>query len=232
MQILVQLSDCHMVVNGQFRGVDSCARLEAVISQLPADMDGIVITGDIANDGDQSAYQVFKEMMRPINQPIMAMVGNHDCEEVMKTVLSEYMCDTLDLSPWQVLRVNSVKNGAVSGWLSDDEKTRVKRVLAKKHDTFSLLALHHPPLSMQSDWNDKLSLENGQELLRLAQSSKAVRGVIWGHAHQANTFFQAGLNLYAAPSTALGYGADKRFGYRKIMLYDDGTMNTEVVWMN
>src|SRR5512145_2198058 len=49
----------------------------------------------------------------------------------------------------------------------------------------SLVLLHHPPVPMDSPSMDELGLLDGPELSALVARHPRIRGVAWGHAHQA-----------------------------------------------
>jgi Icc protein len=66
-----------------------------------------------------------------------------------------------------------------------------------------------------------------------------VRGVVWGHAHQALDLYRGPLRLMCTPSTCMqfrprttGFEIDDRPpGYRLIELHADGSLASEVIWL-
>jgi Icc protein len=66
-----------------------------------------------------------------------------------------------------------------------------------------------------------------------------VRGIAWGHAHQSLDVFRDATRLMCTPATCMqfkprnpGFLVDDRPpGYRVIDLHDDGSLATEVVWI-
>jgi Icc protein len=66
-----------------------------------------------------------------------------------------------------------------------------------------------------------------------------VRGVTWGHAHQALDLYRGPRRFMCAPSTCLQVPATRAghrgrrspAGYRVIDLHADGSLSSEVVWL-
>jgi Icc protein len=103
-----------------------------------------------------------------------------------------------------------------------------------------LVLVHHPPIVLDAAGMDVLRLADGDELLRTLARHSHVRGVAWGHAHQALDVLRAGeLRLMGTPATCMqfrprdpGFVVDDRPpGYRVIDLQDDGGIATEVAWL-
>jgi Icc protein len=67
-----------------------------------------------------------------------------------------------------------------------------------------------------------------------------VRGIVWGHVHQALEGERAGVRLLATPSTCAqfapgldDFAIDSRPpAYRMLELLPDGSIVTEVVWVD
>jgi Icc protein len=222
MKTIIQLSDCHIVNKGKVKGVDTHERLLNIINQLPKN-DGIIITGDLTHNGDHAAYKRFEKLIKTIKSPVFVMSGNHDNPNKLNQVLSDYTKE-LDLDKWQIIALDSVQKNKISGKI---KKTELKLTENK----FYLIALHHPPIPMESAWDDKLSLENPKVLWEMTKDKSQIKGVIWGHAHEEKRALQDSIELLSCPSTGFSFTNTKKHGYRKIELNDDGKINTEVVWM-
>ena len=46
---------------------------------------------------------------------------------------------------------------------------------------------------MESNWDDKLSLENPDDLFNVIDQFNNIKAVIWGHAHQSSRFIRNGV---------------------------------------
>ena len=80
---ILQISDLHLRGDGKlsFRKVDTPACLRTAAAYLHAlnrMPDAIVITGDLADSGDEHAYHMLYEALGDLPVPIYAVPGNHD----------------------------------------------------------------------------------------------------------------------------------------------------------
>lgn len=226
MKTIIQLSDCHIINKGTLKGVDPYKRLLEVISILPKN-DGVIITGDLTHNGDHAAYKKIEKAIKTIKSPVFVMSGNHDNPEKITQLLTNYT-QPLNLDNWEIIALNSVQKNKISGKIETQN-------LEIQNDKFYLIALHHPPIPMESTWDDTLSLENPKVLWQMIKDKEQIKGIIWGHAHEEKrTLKKNGENnceLLSCPSTAFSFNNTKKYGFRKIELNDDGTLKTEVIWM-
>jgi Icc protein len=76
--------------------------------------------------------------------------------------------------------------------------------------------------------------------LEIVDNSKRVRGIIWGHVHQASDRRRHGVRLMSTPSTCTqflpnsdSFALDSRPpGYRWLNLMANGRIDTDVVWLH
>jgi Icc protein len=93
---------------------------------------------------------------------------------------------------------------------------------------------------MGSRWLDRVGLENAPEFLATIDRHPNVRAVVWGHVHQSYDALRKGVRLLATPSTcaqflalADDFAVDPRPpAYRTLELRADGSLLTEVVWLD
>ncbi len=77
------------------------------------------------------------------------------------------------------------------------------------------------------------------EFLELLDAHPQVRAISWGHVHQSLDTRRRGVRLLATPSTCVQFlplsdqfALDRRPpAYRRLTLHADGTLDTEVVWL-
>jgi Icc protein len=102
-----------------------------------------------------------------------------------------------------------------------------------------MVCLHHHPVPMSSRWLDDVGLANAAEFLQAIDAHRNVRAVVWGHVHQNYDALRKGVRLLATPSTcaqflphADNFAVDRRPpAYRTFELRADGSLLTEVVWL-
>jgi Icc protein len=93
---------------------------------------------------------------------------------------------------------------------------------------------------MDSPALDELGLLDGDDLCRTVSRHARVRGVCWGHAHQAlDVYGRRDVRFMCTPATAMQFRPrhptferdDRPPGYRVIDLGSDGSIVTEVAWL-
>jgi len=125
------------------------------------------------------------------------------------------------------------------GRLGPTELQALEAALVEHRERHTLICLHHPPMSMDAPGLDALGLLDADPFMAIIDRHPQVRGVAWGHAHQALDVFRGGIRYMCTPSTCMqfkprdpGFVVDGRPpGYRVLDLQDDGGIATEVAWL-
>ena len=123
--------------------------------------------------------------------------------------------------------------------LSGQELDRLRTELNTNGERHTLVCLHHQPVPMDSRWLDSVGLDNAAELLTIVDQAPHVRGLLWGHVHQASDRQRGRVRLLSTPSTCAQFlpGSDEFAldtrppGYRRLDLRPDGTIDSEVIWL-
>lgn len=242
---LLQLSDCHLLAYpGQtLMGVDTEGSFREVLSYLqttatwPPDL--ILLTGDLVQEPKPAAYQRLLHNLTPLEVPWVALPGNHDDPKVMAEVLcrnGQHCAKRILTKTWQIVCLNSHLPGSAGGKLPASELEFLTLSLKQAPDSPTLIAVHHPPLSIHSAWMDTMGLANGQELLALIARFPQVKGVIFGHVHQAFAGYWQKVPLWSTPSTCFQFRPQaptlvldtQPAGWRWLKLYADGAISTWV----
>ncbi|MDC0604905.1 metallophosphoesterase, partial [Amylibacter sp.] len=92
MTTILQISDTHIVAKGPLVSnvLDTASTLEKLIIRINQlqdkhnDIEGILVSGDISDDGSPASYQRFKSIMASIGLPTYVIPGNHDNRENMR----------------------------------------------------------------------------------------------------------------------------------------------------
>ena len=92
------------------------ARLEQAFLGIEADVDLVLLAGDLTTHGDPDQARVFATAARHVSVPVVAVLGNHDCHggqvQEVRDVLTEAGILVLDRS-WTVLDIGGVEVGIV-----------------------------------------------------------------------------------------------------------------------
>lgn len=243
---VVQFTDLHLygAADGKLRGVTTLPALEATVAaaiQRHAPWDAVLLTGDLVQD-DPSGYARVREVFGASNLPVYCIPGNHDEPGPMRAALAEppfQVCGTAHVGAWLLVMLDSYLYGSANGRIADAELARLDSALAAHPDRHALVCLHHHPIAMGSKWLDQVGLENADALFAVLDRHSNVRVVLWGHVHQSYDGRRNGVRLLSTPSTCAqfkpgvdGFAIDHRPpGYRWLDLHADGSVDTDVVWV-
>lgn len=244
---VLHLTDPHLFADPAeaLRGTVTFASLKAVIQQVRQaswQADQLALTGDLVQDDSAAAYDNLKLLIQTLALPTLVVPGNHDVRPIMTQALTapdfDY-CGSVRQRDWLLLGVDSCVDGSAGGRVSRDELDRMHATIVASDATHALICLHHPPLPLGSRWLDSVGLENGPDFLAAVRQTGRVRGVIFGHAHQAFDSSIDGLRIIGTPSTCRQFkpGSDEFAlddmppAYRRIELHDSGSIETELHWV-
>lgn len=240
---VVQVTDTHLFadVAATQKGVNTCQTLRAVVDDVAArhgDLDALLLTGDLSQDETPESYELLAQMMAPLRGvPIHAIPGNHDDLESMQSRLAAadfQVLTDLRLGNWRIATLNSQVPGRVHGELGADQIRRLAESLDDGEHV--MVALHHPPVAVNSAWIDASRCFDGDALLE-AVARPPVRAVICGHVHQLFETARDGIPILTTPSTCVQFTPKvEEFdidqtaapGYRVFELGDDGAWHSAV----
>ena len=244
---IVQFTDLHLVGNPDrtLRGINTAHTLRHTISHANARFDApdaFLLTGDLVHD-DASGYRHVAAAFQDSSVPVYCIPGNHDTPEQMRVALSRppfQMGGSAVLKGWVIVLLDSFVPNTDGGRLGSDQLAQLERTLSAHANKHALICLHHHPIKMRSEWLDTVGLEDADAFKTTIERHKNVRGIVWGHVHQALDLFMNGVRYMATPATCAQFKPqsddfaldDKPPGYRVLELMADGSIATEVVWVD
>ena len=247
--MLLQITDTHLfaAVDRVHRGIDTQATLGAVLAHAQDDPrwppDAIVVTGDIVHDESRAGYRRFRQTLESLGPPAYCIPGNHDDPQLVQECLAGpriQVCGDARLGGWRLILASTYLQGEVGGALGPSGLARLDATLEKHPLEHALICIHHHPLPMGSAWLDPLGLRDSEQFLRIVHRHSQVRGVLWGHVHQASDRQLKGVRFLSCPSTCSQFlplsdefAVDTRApGMRWLALLSDGSLTTEVDWVD
>ena len=245
---LLQFTDTHLFAapDGQLHGVTTLRSLEACLAHarrrhLPAD--AILVTGDLVQD-EPDGYGALELLLDGFGAPVLLVSGNHDRPDELRRRLRHgpfQVGGVLTLARWTVVMLDTwyAESARGEGRLGTRALRDLDAGLEAARGLNALVCLHHPPVRMDTAGLDGLGLLDAGEFLAVLARHPNVRGVAWGHAHQALDLYRGQARFMCTPSTCFqfkprvdGFVKDDRPpGYRVIDLLDDGGIASEVVWL-
>ena len=228
----IQISDSHIDDHNLVMGVKSQTNLNKVVNNiLKKSYDVLLFSGDLSHNGSIESYKKLKKIIKPLGKSLYVLPGNHDNKENLYKVFNEnYLCD-FQIDHWEIISIDSVQIGQTSGFLNSEQLAILNQKILSSNAKYIVICLHHPVVSMKSNWDDKLSLENPDNFFNVIDQFENIRAVIWGHAHQSSQFNRNGVGLYSCPSTALQFNGPENIGYNHYTLNENGTMKCQTVWI-
>ena len=228
----IQISDSHIDNDKFVMGVNSQKNLSAVVSNISKNyFDALIISGDLAHNGTLESYQKLQKILNPIESKIYMLHGNHDNLSNLSQIFNQSSLNNFIIGCWEVIIIDSVQVGKVSGRLNDEQLHTLSQKITTSSAKYIALCLHHPPVSMESDWNDALSLENPEDLFAVIDQFDNIKAIIWGHAHQCAEFNRKGVKLFSCPSTALQFNGQSGIGYNHYTLNENGEIYCKTHWL-
>ena len=228
----IQISDSHIDDDKLVWGVDSQANLGAIVNMISdQNYDVLLISGDLAHNGTLESYQKLRKILNPIESKIYVLPGNHDDVSNLSQIFNQSSLCNFIIGCWEVITIDSVQVGKVSGRLNDEQLHSLSQQISSSRANYIALCLHHPPVSMQSDWDDEMSLENPDDLFAVIDQFDNIKAVMWGHAHQCSEFNRNGVKLFSCPSTALQFNGQSGIAYNHYTLNENGEIYCKTQWL-
>jgi Icc protein len=251
---LALITDSHVVSApgaGAF-GVDAFAALEKLLPRIWSGSWAprlLVHTGDLVDDYSAASYRRLRTLLASLEVPVHSVPGNHDDPAEMRasfysgSIRGERVAV---YEPWQFVFLDSTVRGADHGHLAAAELAALDEALRAAPELHTLVFLHHGPFPVCP--LPLCQLDNAGELCAVLGRHSNVRGVLSGHNHCAVDEPYGGVRMLVTPSTCVQFEhpagpvqpSDQfaqvhkkdpsRQAWRRLELYPDGEVVTEVVW--
>ncbi len=242
--LLAQVTDTHLLAQttAELRGCNTWKSFNTVLQEeVQCNPDGMLLTGDLAEQGEEDAYHHLLSAIAPLQTPTYWLPGNHDhlvtLQQVFQPLPLGQGLTSVNVGTWQVILLDSVLPGAKfgEGHLADAQLHKLHTYLKQHPHKPTLIALHHQPVPVGINWVDQMQVKNSHELLDLLTQHVNVKLVVFGHIHHEFQQQTAeGISFYGCPSTCLQVTSpesglhEENPGFRLIWLYEDGSYKTEV----
>ncbi|NNC67319.1 MAG: hypothetical protein HKN83_04720 [Gammaproteobacteria bacterium] len=205
----VHITDTHLLnlTEDTVHGLNTYKTLESIFSHIQENYDNIdflLITGDVSQTGDEPSYKVLKSLLKQLKFPIYCVPGNHDSPGFLQQIIPNCPNDSVNViqfGKFSLVLLDSCVENNHHGVISQHCLHQLENYLRHNKNKFNILAIHHPPVLINSKWLDDLSLLNKTEFLTLIEKYSQDTIVLFGHIHQE--FYQriGNLHLLSTPST-------------------------------
>lgn len=245
---ILHLTDTHFMDHAAtlFHGMNTCQNLQRVLAHgldRFSDCDLILFTGDISQTGSAASYELFRSAIASIDKPIFCVPGNHDTPRFLRQVIAQCPDESIQvhtLGIYNLVLINSWVEDRHHGRVNEACMQQLEKHLSNHGEQFNIIAIHHPPVAVNSRWLDELGLENQAELLQLINRHTQNCLMICGHVHQEVDRQLQSLRLLATPSTCHQFEAESdtmclidaaQPAYRYIHIDSEQQVNTSVIYL-
>jgi 3',5'-cyclic-AMP phosphodiesterase len=213
--LIAQISDMHIKAQRKkaYQRVDTSTMLErcvAAINELSLQPDVVIASGDLVDYGTIEEYELLRQLLSPIKQPLYLIPGNHDDRAAMRKVFSdhqylfqhdEFVLYTVALGDLQLVGIDTVVPGKGSGFLSADRLQWLDETLSSCTKP-SIIVMHHPPFETGIAHMDLVGLEGKAEFAEVIKKHSHVERILCGHLHRSIQTRIGGTVAMTCPSTA------------------------------
>lgn len=221
---ILHVTDTHLVVPpNRVSGIlDTAALLQHAVTTISdalpriGPIDALLVTGDLSDDGSVESYELFRRLIAPLGLPLLAIPGNHDRREAMRTAFRDLdlFADAgrlnwvRDVAGVRLIGLDTLVEGSGSGAVDDATLAFLGESLATSGPV--LLALHHPPFASGIRFMDNIGLAGIDALKDAMERSPADIRILCGHLHVVATGSVGRIPAIVGPSTCSTFQVDFR----------------------
>ena len=197
---LIQLSDLHLVSPGKLTSkvLDTNAILEETINEILSkkdyfgQIDGLVVTGDVSDDGSMESYLSAYAKLSKLNVPILVIPGNHDLRDPMRKVFHENVQFSKNSSQFDwvfefdetlIIGLDTLVEGENFGFLEEKSLDFLSHQLSNNSGSDLVLLIHHPPIKTGIYFMDQIGLTNSSDLSECLKATNRPIKILCGHVH-------------------------------------------------
>lgn len=218
----LHITDTHLLdlAEETFHGINTKESLEAVLVHSLArytDIDFLLFTGDISQTGNEQSYALFESVIEQYDLPIFCIPGNHDNPELLQQfvpISPGNSINTIQLGKFSLVLLNSWVEDSHHGMITQYCLQQLDEHLKNNQDKVNIIAIHHPPVSINSVWLDEIGLQNKADFLSVINRYQQSSLLLFGHVHQEFDQQMKELRLLATPSTCYQFKANSEYMYR------------------
>ena len=212
--IVAQVTDLHVVERGQkMKGMlDTNTMAAAAIEHVKAlapRPDVVLVTGDLADDGNVAQYHFLRELLDGMAIPYYVIPGNHDHRAPLLQVFEghvaaagDFLQYVIDDYPVRLIALDTLIEDRDDGLLCDRRLAWLDEALRGAPQRPTLIFMHHPPFETGVWWMDASGLSGSASLRAIVARHPQVQRIICGHVHRPIQTSWGATLISVAPSTA------------------------------
>jgi len=181
-------------------------------------LDGVIITGDISDDGSSTSYSDAYDILKELHLPLLAIPGNHDLRQPMMNYFAKdidvqssgFFDWVYETSDTLIIGLDTLVEGKNHGILRSESLNLLFEKLNQPTEKNIILAIHHPPINTGIPFMDEIALKNANELSECLDAASQPIRILCGHVHG---IYHGSLGIHSvvtAPSTCTRFSFNKR----------------------
>jgi len=220
MAVFAQLTDLHLRPPGvpTLGTIDADTLAARAVDALVArhgDADAVLVTGDIADLGEEEAYSRAAMLLSRLSVPVLVVPGNHDRTGALREAfiawpgvadapVPDRLCHARTLGDATVVMldtsVDGIERGENHGTLGAAQLEWLDATLAAAGPT--LIAMHHPPFPVAIGFMDAIGLTDADDFAAVIARHGNVQRIVCGHVHRVIVGTVGGVPAMAIPAAA------------------------------
>jgi len=208
----IHITDFHLVAPGEtLWGLDPTARLEQCLGDITkwhADADFCVMTGDLTNAGDVSAYGWLANRLGAFPLKCFVIPGNHDERSALIEAFPHvgrdpngYIQYSHETPEGVLLFLDTLKGPVSEGAYCAERRAWLSDQLAAAKDRPVWIFMHHPHFDLGIPYMDRIKLEEPDAFADVLAAHGDIRHIFFGHVHRAAYINWRGIPCTCLPGT-------------------------------
>ncbi len=207
---IVHITDLHLVAPGEtLWGLDPRDRVAACLDDIArwhSDAEFCVISGDLTDRGDPSAYRWLVDRLENFPLKTFLMVGNHDARAGFVEAFPDTDRDENGFVQYAhrsdqgvFLFLDTVKGPVSEGEYCAMRRDWLAARLKAAADDPVWIFMHHPPFDIGLPYMDRIKLEEPRAFAEVLAGHSNIRHIFFGHVHRAAYVNWRGISCTCLP---------------------------------
>ena len=191
----IHITDTHLVAPGELlHGLNPAERFTRCVDDIlqnHRDAECCVITGDLADRGEDSAYKFMAEQVSRLDMPCHLIIGNHDHREIYRCCFPQANVDdhgfvqyTVSTPAGVFIIIDTVEYETSGGIYCEQRQQWLRATLAEHQHEPVYLFMHHPPFDLNFPCIDNIGLAEQRAFADILRPHSNIRHLFFGHAHR------------------------------------------------
>ena len=210
--LIAQITDLHLGFDGANPAEFNRQRLDTVLKVLtkgPNRPDLLLVTGDMADRGDDESYRRCASLLAACPFPVYPCLGNHDLRDAFVRhfpqvpVADGFVQYSLRHEGLRLVVLDTLETDRHGGGFCEQRAAWLSARLAEDREVPTVIVMHHPPLDVGIEWMATHADEPW--VARFADAIDGhgqVKAILCGHLHRAIVAPWRGTIVTICPSTA------------------------------